>query len=195
MLSRISSFFVMIFVSTTCFASDAQRLEREDCHIQNEHEVFNAVNNYNCTFYDYPNKGSKNTYLITDSQSHVIFATYLKGGPGLYFKFTGQGKADTARFLKDFPYIGNNWEKIYSLRKNKKTTFLTSNEKVVLYNIDLKDLRGCVGFAKGTGATAPIMGGTGTNNLISGLVCDVRNNPNLDDLIDIISSINFKEIR
>ena len=195
MFKRFLIYLFTAFFSTSCFANDAQRLEREDCYIQNEHEVFTSINNYNCTFYDYPNKGTKNTFLITDSQTHVIFATYLKGGPGLYFKFTGQAKSDTARFLKDFAYIGNNWEKIYSLRSNKKTAILASKEKVVLYNIDLKDLRGCVGFAKGTGAKAPIMGGTGTNNLISGLLCDVENNSTVDDLVEIISSTNFKEIR
>lgn len=195
MLNRFLIFAIATLFSTSCFASDAQRLEREDCYIQNEHEVFASVNNYSCTLYDYSNHGSKNVFLITDSQTHVIFAAYFKGGPGLFYKFTSNAKNDTTKYLKDFPYIGDNWEKIYSLKSKKKTTILASDEKVVLYNIDLRDLRGCVGFAKGTGATAPIIGGTGTNNLISGLLCDVGNNSTLEDLVEIISSTKFKKIR
>ena len=176
------------------YADESKKLSRDDCAINIEHPVFDTVD-HSCDLFSYQRKGSNVTYMVLVSESHVAFASYHQGGPGLFYPFSGDVKRDTENYLKSFPYIDDNWERIYNLSRKNKTAYTASNEKVVLSKVDLRQQTGCIGFSKGMGARQPIQGGTGSNQMINLLLCDLKNADLEEDLIEIIETISFTPVR
>ena len=191
MMCAAALFFL---TSQSAYPEEPVQLDKNDCQIVNDHEVFETVE-HKCTFFNYENKGTQNTFLITYSDSHVLFASFFQGGPGLYFPFSGNAKTDTKKYLREWNYINENWVSISKLKRKNKTAFTANNTKVILYNINLQKERGCIGFAKGAGDNTRIQGGRGSNQIMTGLLCSLTESQDLENLISVFEKTNYKKAR
>ena len=109
-----------------------------------------------CSVYKHGNNGGATLSVIAYDQNLVVWGSVQRAGGGKYYKHSGS-KQNTKKFLENWPYIKDNWTGIRAA--SPRTTYVGDDLKVVLYEIDLRKEKNCIGFSKGYGNTEGSQGG------------------------------------
>ncbi len=191
-LGLLSCLLFSNLLSSQSMAVDKIEYTFSDCPMKIG-ETFLDEAQGSCSVYKYGNSGGASLNVLAYNQNLVVWASNQRAGTNRYYKHSS-GKHSTKRYLQIWPYIKDNWGDIRAA--TPRTTYVSDELKVVLYEINLQREKNCIGFSKGYGNTEGDQGGAaGASDVMSALACPINVDIGKDELLSMLESIRVKTSR
>jgi hypothetical protein len=181
-------FKLALLLSSISHASEEEIISYDKCVLKIETNLMTGAQG-NCTARRYKSKGTRNLYLVRHNNEFVVFSHYLQAGPGLFFTGSGHEKKVTER-AKVWNYIKDNFISIE--KHNPRTTRLSNDMKVILYEINLAKEKGCLAFVQGFGAGASDFSngaGSGNSKELGAIVCPLVASSDSQSVLEVLQSV------
>ena len=185
-------FLFSALLSSVAMADDKTDYAFSDCPMQIGDTFLDEAQG-SCSVYKHGNNGGATLSVIAYDQNLVVWGSVQRAGSGRFYKHSNN-KQTTKKYLENWPYIKDNGAGIRAA--SPRTTYVGDDLKVVLYEIDLRKEKNCIGFSKGYGNTEGSQGGSpGATDIMSVLACPINVEIGTDKLLAMIESIEIRTKR
>lgn len=168
-------------------ADNPDEINISQCMIEiTAHEI--AKTTQNC-YQRKTNSGTILNWFTAKNRQYLVFVSLNKAGPQLMFPYAGGTEHSTTYYLSHFGYIKENWTAIAPAELHSVQT--DDGLDVRLYNIDLEDEKGCIGFTTGIGDEhISVHTSVGHQTVASALICPKKPSTR-QKLISLLTKIRF----